>query len=202
MERGDSRLTWATGLALTAIWAGACAIGTTGDDEATGGSSAAQGGGQAGGAGGEGSLTTTTSTTTTGVGAQGGESATGGAGGMGPPTCDPPEHLCSDTCEGNTPATGCYQSSSCSPCPSVSNGVAICDSNGSCAAQCNTPYVANGTTCTCPNQCCTTADCGANQTCDNGSCVSTQTCDQGLCIIQCAITNQVGLCVNDVCTCV
>lgn len=203
MARGDARLTWAMGLALTALVLGACAIGTTGDDEAAGGAGAGQGGGQGGGLGGDGSFTTTTSTTSTGGGGPaGGAPGTGGAGGMDPPTCDPPEHLCGASCAGNTPATGCYQSVSCSPCPTVTNGSAICDSNGSCAAQCNSPYVANGTSCVCPNQCCSTADCGANQTCDGGSCVDTATCDQGLCIIQCAITMQVGICVGDVCTCV
>ena len=142
---------------------------------------------------------------TGGVGGTGGNPTgmpgTGGMGGDPGPTCDPPQHLCGGICTGNTPATGCYQSVSCTPCPTVTNGSATCDANGQCAAMCNSPYVANGNQCVCPSQCCTNADCSGNATCQNGTCVQQSTCDEGLCIFQCGLQSMFGVCVNDMCVC-
>lgn len=124
---------------------------------------------------------------------------TGGMGGDPGPTCDPPQHLCGGICTGNTPATGCYQSLSCDPCPTVVNGTATCDTNGQCAAMCNSPYVPSGTSCVCPNQCCSDADCGSGASCQSGACV--QDCDEGACIAVCLIQGKVGVCVSNQCTC-
>lgn len=194
------RITSAVVLALAAT---GCAQGTgTGQDEddvvEIGGNAAFGGDAATGGMGGN-------PTGMPGTGGMGGSPAgmpgTGGMGGDPGPTCDPPQHLCGGICTGNTPATGCYQSVDCTPCPTVTNGSATCDANGLCAAMCNSPYVANGNQCVCPSQCCTNADCGNNASCQNGTCVQDPSCDEPLCIIQCAVQNKVGICISNNCVC-
>ncbi len=179
--------------------AAACAIGVTDTDPNANGDGGATAAG--GNAGGTTSMTSTTSTSMSGPGGSGGAGGIVGAGGMGGMmlTCNAPEHLCDGQCEGNTPATGCYQSATCTPCPAITNGTPTCSADGMCTPQCTAPYVVSGMTCTCPTECCNNADCGGD-TCDNGSCVTP--CDGALCIAQCLISGQVGVCVGDTCTCV
>ena len=197
-----------TSLAVLSLAAVACAQGTgtgEGDEDVTEVGGNAGFGGDVGAVGGMGGNPTGTPSTG-GVGGTGGSPAgmpgTGGMGGDPGPTCDPPQHLCGGICTGNTPATGCYQSVDCTPCPTVTNGTAACDNNGLCAAMCNSPYVANGAQCVCPSQCCTNADCGNNASCQNGACVPDPTCDEPLCIFQCGLQNKLGICINDMCACI
>lgn len=171
----------------------ACATGIEGD----GGELDGDGGDASmGGAGGNGKtddpMMTTTSSSTTGG---------GGMGGMAP-ECDPPGHLCGGICVGNTPATGCYQSSTCASCPTPTNGTATCTMDGQCAAQCNSPYVPNGASCICPMQCCSDADCGGGgSVCQSGTCTTPQTCDQVQCTAICLIQGLFGICQGNQCLC-
>ena len=155
-----------------------------------------------GGFGGEGvggAATTTTSSTTSTGGAPGVGGQGPGGGGAGSPMCTPPEHLCGGICVGNTPQTGCYQSTSCNPCPFVTNGTTKCTNDGLCDFDCAAPYVKSGSICSCPTQCCSNADCSGGATCENGQCV--EPCDQVLCTALCLIQNKVGLCQNNQCVC-
>lgn len=171
----------------------ACAKGVgEADDDDQGGA----GVGAAAGAGGEGAGTSsTTSTDST-------STDTGGAGvGAGGPQCDPPEHLCGTSCVGNTPNTGCYQSTTCDPCPTPGNGTSTCTGDGLCDIQCYPPYVRDGDQCVCGAECCSPTDCPFPwQECDGGDCA----CEQGLCIQFCAFQLKVGMCepLFDNCLCV
>jgi hypothetical protein len=131
----------------------------------------------------------------------GGAGATPGSGGDAGPVCDPPNHLCGGICVGNTPQTGCYQSQSCTACPTPTNGSATCAADGTCAAMCNAPYVAQGASCVCPQQCCSNNDCGGGATCQNGTCVQPMTCDQVLCTALCLVQGKFGLCQGNTCLC-
>jgi hypothetical protein len=169
-------------LALVVGWMLACAQGATDgvDDDGAG---ASDGGGGAAATGGHGPASTTT-----------GGMAGGGAG---DPMCLPPEHLCGDTCVGNTPSTGCYQSTACTACPAVVNGTTKCDDTGLCDFDCHPPYAKSGSGCACPVQCCTNSDCGGSASCQNGQCV--QPCDDATCILMCFPS--LGVCLNGQCTC-
>jgi hypothetical protein len=178
-------------LALSCGLLWACAEGATeGDrpDDDGGGGFVGDGGGGA----------ATTSTTSSGAGPSTGGGGSGG-GGAGGPMCDPPEHLCGGICVGNTPQTGCYQSTTCTACPSVINGTTTCTAGGLCDFTCTSPYVKNGPSCSCPTQCCSNADCSGGATCDNGQCV--EPCDQALCIFNCGLQNKVGVCQGNQCIC-
>ena len=131
----------------------------------------------------------------------GGSGAMPGTGGDPGPQCDPPNHMCGGICVGNTPATGCYQSQSCAACPNPVNGTASCSIDGACAAMCNAPYVAQGNSCVCPQQCCSNNDCGGGATCQNGTCVQPMTCDQVQCTALCLIQGKFGLCQGNSCVC-
>ncbi|MCA9623383.1 MAG: hypothetical protein KC731_30390, partial [Myxococcales bacterium] len=166
-------------------------------------------GGDDAGVGGDTKADTTSSSSSgtggmTGTGGMGtgGEPGFGGdmgSGGMGP-QCNAPQHLCGGICVGNTPATGCYQSMSCTACPNVPNGTATCTMDGYCGANCNPGYMPSGTTCVCQSQCCSDADCGSGSSCQNGTCVAD--CDQALCIAACLLQMKVGICVSNSCVCV
>ncbi|MDI3290335.1 hypothetical protein [Polyangium sp. 15x6] len=105
------------------------------------------------------------------------------------------EHACAGVCAGNTPATGCFTSTTCTPCPAVQNGAATCNSTGLCDVSCNSGYVKNGFACVCQSQCCSDADCAAGQTCMGGTCSGGSTGDGGVacnpfaCVFDCAFQN-------------
>lgn len=120
------------------------------------------------------------------------EGGDGGSGGVGDKRCEPPQHICSNVCEGNTPQTGCYQSTSCNPCPFVTNGTTKCTNDGLCDFDCAAPYVKSGSICSCPTQCCSNEDCSNSFLCENGQCV--EPCDQALCTALCLIQNKYGVC--------
>lgn len=151
--------------------------------------------------GGSGETTSTTSTTS------------GGSG------CGAQEHMCGGICVGNTPQTGCFTSTSCSPCQAPANGTVLCTADGLCDTQCNPGYEEQGAACVCPSQCCSNADCGGGgmacnggvcqcvaqccsdndcpynyEVCDGGACA----CDPALCIIDCG---GFGACIGNDCFC-
>jgi len=146
------------------------------------------------GSGGATSTSTGTSTSTTSGGGDGGS----GSGGD-PNDCMVPQHVCGGLCVDNTPGTGCYQSTSCSACPTPTNGSATCTTDGLCDVMCTAPYVKNGTNCNCPTQCCSNTECGSGETCENGSCVAP--CDPPTCIATCLLQQKVGICLNNICVC-
>lgn len=119
--------------------------------------------------------------------------------------CAPPQHLCNGMCAGNTIQTGCYASVSCVPCPqSPANGTEVCSAAGQCDFNCNAGYMKSGGGCVCATQCCADADCPAGSTCVGGSCQQQASCDQAVCAAFCIIQCMgfgIGLCVNNLCTC-
>lgn len=147
-------------------------------------------------------LSTGPSTTTSdgaGPGAGGSPAGSGGGGaGAGEPMCGAGEHFCGGICVGNTPQTGCHQSTSCAACPPVANGTTKCSPEGICDFDCASPYVKSGSVCSCPTQCCTNADCGGSATCENGQCI--EPCDEGACILSCF--PDFGVCLADQCVCI
>lgn len=168
---------WLVVAMVGAAWAvaGACAKGNSaGDDDDDG----------AGG--------TTAGTTTGGTGG----TSTGTGTGL---ECDPPEHRCGNICAGNTPATGCYHSTTCEACPSVQNGVAICTEDGFCVAQCTEPYVLNEDVCECPFECCGTAECNGNP-CVDHECV--EPCAVPLCGVTCFMQGCGHFCEGTNCQCI
>jgi hypothetical protein len=173
--------------------AAACARGTLSEDELDV-SDASGGQGGLGGASSASSADASTTASSTGS-SIGGSSSAGGAGGEG--GCGPQEHLCSGTCQGNTPATGCYQSSSCTPCPPVANGTSSCTTDGLCDFTCTPPFQKSGNTCACLSQCCSNQDCASPTSCQNGQCA----CDSGLCQSYCVSMFCVGGCVLNQCEC-
>jgi hypothetical protein len=104
-----------------------------------------------------------------------------------PAVCAPPKHVCGGICTPNTPATGCYQSVSCNPCPAPpSFGTSVCTMGGLCDFVCQPPYVKQGSVCGCASECCSSADCNGG-TCQNGSCTDPPPppCDPGGCTADC-----------------
>jgi hypothetical protein len=174
---------------VVAVLAVGCATGIQSESETDPIIDGGSGGG--GGIGGSGSGAATTTTTTSG----GGDGGSGGS----VNDCMVPRHVCGGLCVDNTPGTGCYQSTSCTACPTPTNGSATCATDGLCDVMCTSPYVKSGTSCNCPTQCCSNTECSGNATCDNGSCVSP--CDQAACLITCALQNKAGLCLNNICVC-
>lgn len=166
-----------------------------------------------GGAGGTGAGTPTTSssgggsgtTTTTGVGGSGGGSTS---------DCPPPQHMCGGLCVDGTPQNGCYASSSCTSCPTVANGNAVCTADGQCDIECAAGYQESNGACTCPSQCCSNADCGGSgytcnggtcqcsaQCCSDAQCAATEACDggtcaceSGACLAYCVGMGMIGTC--------
>ena len=190
------------------VWCGLVACAKAGDGDAGDGGGGYGTGGGYGAMGGK--ADTTSGGASTSDGGSGGDtsgtggdttttSGSGGTGGDPGPICNPPQHLCGGICSDNTPATGCYQSVSCTPCPTVINGTAICSAQGACAPSCNSPYVPSGNNCVCPQQCCNDNDCSGGATCENGSCVDP--CDEPLCIALCLIQGKVGICLANQCVC-
>ncbi|MDC0742356.1 hypothetical protein [Polyangium mundeleinium] len=117
------------------------------------------------------------------------------------------EHACAGVCAGNTPATGCFTSTTCTPCPTAQNGAAVCNTTGLCDVSCNAGYVKNGVTCVCQSQCCADADCAAGQTCMGGTCTSSSSssssgggCDLFACIFTCGLQSKD--CDPFTCTCI
>ena len=209
---------WTGAIILTAMVgfvacaAGACATGggeSNIDDTTSSGDSSSNGSGSGGGGGGK-SDNPSGSTTSgggdggggPGSGGAGNGSGSGGSGGDPGPTCSPPEHMCGGICVGNTPATGCYQSVSCTPCPNVTNGSAICSMDGNCDVMCNAPYVPQGLACVCPTQCCSNADCGSNANCVNGTCEQQGSCDPVACAAICLLQMAIGICQGNQCICI
>jgi hypothetical protein len=115
--------------------------------------------------------------------------------------CNPPEHLCGGVCAGNTPQTGCYTSSACTPCAPVQNGTTNCTAAGTCDFICASPYAKSGTQCVCPTECCVAADCGSNP-CEGGVCKVP--CNALGCAIGCAAQGYAtGMCLTEyTCTCI
>jgi hypothetical protein len=117
----------------------------------------------------------------------GGSGNAGNQGGSGGSECAPPKHLCGGICTPNTPATGCYQSVSCNPCPPApSFGTSVCTMDGLCDFTCQQPYVKQGSTCGCASECCSNADCNGG-TCQNGTCTDPPPppCDMATCTSDC-----------------
>ena len=116
------------------------------------------------------------------------------------PECNPPEHFCGGICVGNTAQTGCYGSSSCTPCTAVQNGTTTCTAAGVCDFTCALPYQKNGNQCVCPTACCVAADCGGDA-CVGGVCQTP--CDDMLCEIACIASGYVmGICTDQyTCSC-
>ena len=122
--------------------------------------------------------------------------------------------MCNGTCVGNTPASGCLQSVSCTACPTPANGSATCTADGLCDVNCAVGYTKSGNQCVCATQCCTVQDCPAGETCSNGTCsgggggaggggaCDDQQC-QFTCTAQCIIMMKIGfgMCVNGMCSC-
>ena len=102
--------------------------------------------------------------------------------------CGYQQHLCSGSCEGNTIETGCFTSTSCSPCPTPTHGKAVCGASGVCDLQCDTGYQANAAKTDCevippPPECCDDAECPFLTVCLDGYCRSpfASACDPARC---------------------
>lgn len=187
--------------------------GDSDDDEATSGSG---GSGNGGGSSGEGGTGSSASSSSNGAaGSTGATGSTGGTGAGGDPTgpgsggagggsqCPQGQHFCGGVCAGNTPQTGCYQSSSCAPCSPPANGTSTCAADGSCDFTCGAGWMKNGAQCVCASQCCSDNDCSGDDTCVNGTCTPPPpTCDLAVCIFECGFTTGCpGICVGPTCTC-
>jgi hypothetical protein len=154
-----------------------------------------------------GTSTTSTSTSTSTSSSSSSSSATSSSsGGM---NCGPMEHLCNGVCNGNTPATGCFTSVSCSPCVAPANGTSSCTAAGVCDFSCNFGYNKSGNACVCAQQCCSNADCPAGETCAGGVCSGGGgMCDANDCQAQCFLICfpqmkiGFGTCNGNVCDCV
>ena len=113
------------------------------------GAEAGAGGVAQGGSGGVGAAGAS-STGGAGQAGAGGEASSGGAGSTGAAgatSCGFPKHLCAEVCVGNTPETGCFQSTSCSACPVPSNGSASCAADGQCTIACGGGFMRSGNQC-------------------------------------------------------
>lgn len=188
-------------LFVLAVAFGGCAKGTQNPSGGSGGSGASSGGqggtgntGNDGGSGGSGNTGNVGGSGnaggTGGSGNSGNDGGSGNAGGsMG---CPPDKHLCGGICVGNTPATGCFTSATCTPCPNPpQNGVAVCNAQGTCDVMCNAPYVKSSNSCVCGQACCTDADCSGGGTCVNGACEVSMSCtpqDLITCQLTCALS--------------
>lgn len=180
--------------------AGASTTGAAGHApaDAGGAGGSGTGGASTSGAGGAGTGGSPTTTSTSGSGGAG----AGGAGAG----CAPPDHLCGGVCRPNIPATGCFASKSCAPCPDVVHGSTTCDAQGACSVACDAGYTSSGGLCICAAECCADADCGdAGITCQQGSCVEVPpSCDQVTCTFDCTAQHGAacpGVCLGETCTC-
>jgi hypothetical protein len=117
--------------------------------------------------------------------------------------CGASEHLCSGICTGNTPATGCFTSQTCSACGAVQNGSPYCTPQGFCDVSCNAGYQPTGYSCVCSSMCCKDTDCAAGQTCMSGTCSGGGgTCDPFTCTASCILQMKIGTCIGNTCVCV
>ncbi len=185
---------------------GACATASGPDIDGLGGDDGIGGeGGTAGASNGTGGAAMTSSSSSSGNASSSGSSSSSSASSSssGGPVCGASEHLCSGTCTGNTPASGCFTSQTCSECAAVQNGSPMCTPQGSCDVSCNAGYQKNGNACVCSSMCCKDTDCASGQTCMGGTCSGGGgTCDSALCVVLCfAQGGKLGICSGNVCTC-
>jgi hypothetical protein len=203
----STRLPFVWAATVSALTLLACAkgssstLGTGGDEGGAGGEGGDGGAGNAGNQGGSGN--TGNQGGSGNAGNQGGSGNTGNQGGSGNAGgggsgnagnqggsgggCAPPKHECGGICTPNTPATGCYQSVSCNPCPPApSFGTSVCTMDGLCDFTCQQPYVKQGSACGCASECCSSADCNGG-TCQNGTCTDPPPppCDMATCTSDC-----------------
>lgn len=214
------------GLSFATLFAGGgCAQGSAFSGDATGGNGGAGNG--AAGPGGEGhGGAGAADPGSGGNGGQGASAAGGaGAGGVGAggegvgaggsggntgttsmPGCSANQHECAGLCVGNTTASGCLQSVSCTPCPVPAQSVSTCTAAGVCDFTCNAGYSKQGSSCVCANECCSNADCAAGETCSGGVCQGGGgTCVQEDCLAECFVMCfpgfGVGVCAGNLCAC-
>jgi hypothetical protein len=191
--------TLASALALP-VALGACASGSLPGIGGKGSGGDDGGGNNTGNAGNTGGVSNGGSGNTGNTGGSGNTGNDGGSGGSG--GCPNGQHLCGGVCVGNTPQTGCWASTTCSPCPNApTSGTVICTADGQCDFNCQAPYMKEGNACACPNECCTNADCTGGATCSNGACVAAP-CDEITCVQTCLQQFMLGMCNGNVCECV
>jgi hypothetical protein len=166
-------LRWALVVLGISLFGGCATGGSFQEGEGGDGGSAGEGAGGKGGAGGagqaSGSSTASSSASGSGGGASSSSSSVSSSAAGGIP-CGAQQHACAGACTGNTPESGCFQSTTCAACASSPNGKAICTAQGACDLSCNSGYTKSGNACVCQYACCSDADCPAGQACSGGTC--------------------------------
>lgn len=162
-----------------------CLEGGSGYTRCEGCGAGSAGGGGSGGAGG-------------GAAGSGGEGGAGGSGGGSP--CGAMQHLCGDSCAGNTPASGCLTAGpGCTPCGAPEDATPACTPAGICDFVCDDGHVKIGSACQCATECCSALDCPSGQSCSGGLCVTG--CDPSACLFLCFMQGMFGICQDDLCIC-
>jgi len=200
----------AQGSKNTSVGGGSGGNGNGGSGASTGGGDGGQGNTgntMQGGVGGSGDGGSGNTGNTGNNGGSGGSGASGASGGSGGQMCPAGKHYCGGICVGNTPATGCFTSVTCDPCPAPpSGGTTVCDAAGMCDFTCSAPYMKQGNACVCSQQCCSNADCPNGGTCSGGVCMQPPPmCDandcQAQCILMCFPGFGIGMCGAAGCQC-
>ena len=109
--------------------------------------------------------------------------------------------FCGGVCAANTPGTGCWQSTSCEPCPTPEHGSPTCTEEGTCDFGCVDGYNLIDGQCLCASECCTSLDCSGGNVCAGGTC-QPPPCYPLECLGTCFLSLQCGgLCFGTTCTC-